>query len=410
MLSLSYQCRFLYRCCLSIKRNSPTTFDVTMGSFDGAEICELVGLYALNKLSARFDSNNIGLYRDDGLALIKGTSPRLADKERKGLCSAFQELGLKITAEVNYKTVNFLDVTLNLTNESYKPYRKPNNDPLYIHKESNHPPSITKQLPAAINRRIASLSSDKQTFDSVASTYDYALKQSNYNTKLQYSTAETTPTTESRSQNEKHKRTRRIIWFNPPYSKNVRTNVARDFLKLIDKHFPKTSPLHKIFNRNTIKVSYSCMNNVKSVISRHNKRVLRQTKSDESTNDNNIEKLCNCRNVNECPLNNMCLTKDLVYQAEVKTKDNNDIKTYIGMTATTFKERYRNHKKSFNDIKYENETELSKHVWKLKLNREQFNIKWSILSRASSIKAGGNSCNLCLEEKLQILVVIILGT
>ena len=75
----------------------------------------------------------------------------------------------------------------------------------------------------------------------------------------------------------------------------------------------------------------------------------------------------------ECPLNNMCLTKDLVYQAEVKTKDNNDIKTYIGMTATTFKERYRNHKKSFNDIKYENETELSKHVWKLKLNREQFN-------------------------------------
>ena len=145
------------------------------------------------------------------------------------------------------------------------------------------------------------------------------------------------------------------------------------------------------------------MNNVKSVISRHNKRVLRETKSEESTNDNNIEKLCNCRNVNECPLNNMCLTKDLVYQAEVKTKDNNDIKTYIGMTATTFKERYRNHKKSFNDIKYENETELSKHVWKLKLNREQFNIKWSILSPASSINAGGNSCNLCLEEKLQIL-------
>jgi hypothetical protein len=78
-------------------------------------------------------------------------------------------LGLKITAEVNYKTVNFLDVTLNLTNESYKPYRKPNNDPLYIHKESNHPPSITKQLSAAINSRIASLSSDKQSFDSVAS-------------------------------------------------------------------------------------------------------------------------------------------------------------------------------------------------------------------------------------------------
>ena len=54
-----------------------------MGSFDGAEICELVGLYALNKLRTRFGNNNIGLYRDDGLALIEGNSPRLADKARK---------------------------------------------------------------------------------------------------------------------------------------------------------------------------------------------------------------------------------------------------------------------------------------------------------------------------------------
>ena len=290
-----------------------------MGNFDGAEICELVGLYALNKLCERFGNNNMRLYRDDGLALIVSNSQRLADRARKDLCSAFQEFGLKITAEVNYKTVNFLDVTLNLTDESYKPYRKPNNEPLYIDKESNHPPLITKHLPAAINRRIASLSSDKQMFYSVAPTYDKALKQSNYNTKLQYPTAESTATTESRSQNENSKRSRNIIWFNPLYSKTVRTNVAGDFLKLIDKHFPKTSPLHKIFNRNTIKVSCSCMYyNVKSVISRRNKRVLRETKSArESTKD----KQCNCRNVNECPLNQVCLTKDLVYQAEVITKN-----------------------------------------------------------------------------------------
>ena len=143
------------------------------------------------------------------------------------------------------------------------------------------------------------------------------------NTKLQYPTAESTPTTESRSQNEKRKRSRNIIWFNPPYSKTVRTNVAGDFLKSIDKHFPKTSPLHKIFNRNTIEVSYSCMRETKS--------------AQESTKD----KQCNCRNVNECPLNQVCLTKDLVYKAEVITKDSNERKTYIGMTATTFKDRYR---------------------------------------------------------------------
>ncbi len=98
----------------------------------------------------------------------------------------------------------------------------------------------------------------------------------------------------------------------------------------------------------------------------------------------------------------MCLTKDLVYQAEVTTKDDNDRKTYISMTATTFKDRYRNHKKSFDDNKYENETELSKHVWKLKLSKKQYKINGSILSRASSIKAGGNNCSFCLEEKLQI--------
>ena len=170
-----------------------------MRSFDGAEICELLGLYALNNLCKRFGGNNIGLYRDDGLALIKGTSLRLTDKARKDRCSQFQEFGLKITAEVNHKTVNFLDVILNLTYESYKPFRKPNNDPLNIHKESNHPPSITKQLPAAINRI------------------------------------------------------------------NARTNIARYFLKLIVKHFSKSASLHKIFHRN-IQVSYSCINNFKSVI------------------------------------------------------------------------------------------------------------------------------------------------
>ena len=62
-------------------------FDVTMGSFDGADVCELAVLYALNKFPERFDNSNLGLYRDDGLALIEGTSLRLADKARKYLCS-----------------------------------------------------------------------------------------------------------------------------------------------------------------------------------------------------------------------------------------------------------------------------------------------------------------------------------
>jgi hypothetical protein len=111
------------------------------------EVCELIGLYALNTLAKKFGKENIGLYRDDGLVLIQSTSGRLADKAKKDLCAQFLQFGLRITAEVNHQLVNFLDVTFNLKDGSYSPYRKPDNNPLYIDKHSNHPPSITKHLP-----------------------------------------------------------------------------------------------------------------------------------------------------------------------------------------------------------------------------------------------------------------------
>jgi hypothetical protein len=129
-----------------------------MGSFDGAEICELVGLFILNHLGKRFGKENIGLYRDDGL---KSKSARLLEKTRKELHKISEQFDLTITAEVKLNVVNFLDVTFDLINAKYKPYRKPNDDPLYINRHSNHPPSITRQLPTAINKRIPLLSSDE---------------------------------------------------------------------------------------------------------------------------------------------------------------------------------------------------------------------------------------------------------
>ena len=84
------------------------------------------------------------------------------------------------------------------------------------------------------------------------------------------------------------KRDRKVIWYNPPYSKSVKTNVGAQFLKLIGKHFPRSHKLHKIFNRNSLKISYSCMKNMQQIIKAHNSKIL---KSDQSTN----EKSCNCR-------------------------------------------------------------------------------------------------------------------
>ena len=128
-----------------------------MGSYDGAEVCELVGLFILNSLAKKYGKERVGFYLDDGLIHLSGRSARLADKARKYLHELFEEFHLKITAEITHQFVNFLDVTFNLHDESYQPYRKPNNDPPFIDSRSNHPPAITKQLPTSVNMRISRL-------------------------------------------------------------------------------------------------------------------------------------------------------------------------------------------------------------------------------------------------------------
>ena len=98
-----------------VKKNA-RTFDVTMVNFDGAEICELVGLFILDSLAKTFGSNNVGLYRDDGPTLLKNATGRLADKARKDLIKIFGESALKTIAQYNKQITNFLDITLNLQN------------------------------------------------------------------------------------------------------------------------------------------------------------------------------------------------------------------------------------------------------------------------------------------------------
>ena len=116
------------------KKNGNSLFDVTMGSYDGAEICELIGVHILNTLSRKFDKKNIGLSRDDGLAVIKSTSGVTAYRTWKDITKALRDLGLRITIDCNLKVTNFLDITLNLNNGEYSPYRKPNDRPVYIHR------------------------------------------------------------------------------------------------------------------------------------------------------------------------------------------------------------------------------------------------------------------------------------
>ena len=168
--------------------------------------------------------------------------------------------------------------------------------------------------------------------------------------------------------------------------------------KLVDTHFPIGNKLHKIFNRNTVKVSYSCMSYVKSIITSHNTRIIGKSQPQDIS-----EEKCNCRNKHACPLQNKCRSKDNVYKATIITGNTQDTKHYIGMTSNTFKERYRNHIISFTHKKYSNETELSKHVWTLKQNKTDFTIKLSMIKKCISYTGGTKRCNLCFDEKITIL-------
>ena len=90
-----------------------------MGSFDDAEVCELVGLYLLSQLQHL--NMNVGLYRDDGRAVTK-LSPQYKERMKKEICKIFKQNDLNITIEANKKkNVDFLDITLDLRTEIYKP-------------------------------------------------------------------------------------------------------------------------------------------------------------------------------------------------------------------------------------------------------------------------------------------------
>ena len=224
------------------------------------------------------------------------------------------------------------------------------------------------------------------------SIYQEALKNAGYNYELKFKPENSYNQT---TKDKNHKRN--ILWFNPPYSQGVRTNVGAKFFKLIRKHFPPNSPLSKSLNRNTVKMAYRCTPNMAQIISSHNSKVL---KSEEISGD----RKCNCSRDKVCPLGGKCLEKNVIYQATVYPKNDPSKKEYyVGLTATTFKDRYSAHQTSFKHEVYGNKTTLSTHVWDLKRRNIDHDIKWKILDRGKSFSPVSNICNLCTKEKYFII-------
>ena len=272
---------------------------------DGAECCEIVGLYLLYKISSTLDldPNHNGLYRDDGLIAVPKANGRKMDIIRKKLHKLFKDEGLKIVVQTDLVVADSLDVTLNLNDGTYKPFRKPNDTPSYIHKDSNHPPSIKKNLVPMINNRLNSISSNETVFNDGKHIYQEALKKSGHSQNLHWNN-------EDPPRRRKARRHRSVIWFNPPFSESVTTKIGEEFFKILEKHFPSRHKFYKILNKNNVKLSYSCTPNIGSMITSHNRRVL------ETSEDNSMLP-CNCRNRDQCPLDGQCRATSSVYHANI---------------------------------------------------------------------------------------------
>ena len=116
-----------------VKKEGNEDFDVTMGSNDEEEISELVDLLMLSKLVHLFQDNSIGLCRYDGFGVLRDLFGPKAERFRKNVVKIFKDCGLSIKSKTNLKIVDYLHVTVDLQNHSYKSYRKPDNLPVYIH-------------------------------------------------------------------------------------------------------------------------------------------------------------------------------------------------------------------------------------------------------------------------------------
>ena len=155
-----------------------------------------------------------------------------------------------------------------------------------------------------------------------------------------------------------------------------------NFLNYWKEIFQVTNPLNKIFNKNNIKLSYSCNPDINSIINKSNAIKPYKEQYNEAPK-------CNCNNKIVCHLNGKCRCECIVYKVEVyNSKPHNckNKKVYSGSTKGTRKQRHYNDKSSFTHEKYKHSTSLSNYVWEIK-NRQGIDpiLKWEIVKKIVNI-------------------------
>ena len=220
-------------------------------------------------------------------------------------------------------------------------------------------------------------------FDKAAPLYQDALAKSEYKYNLVFDPEAAKPGVKSKN------RKRKITWFNPPFSQNVKCNVGEKFLRLVDSSFPPGHPLRSICNRNTIKLSYRCTPNIGSIISAKNAKLTQPPPQPNA-------RLCNCKANQICPVDNKCLAESIIYRATI-TEENGTVNTYTGLTCNDFKTRWGAHKHTFKNIEA-NQTTLSNFIHDLKNKKTEYNLKWDIMDSAKPFNPVTGICALCTRE------------
>ena len=140
------------------------------------------------------------------------------DRIMRYIIALFKSKILFIAIDTNVIETNILDVSFNIEMKKMFSYRKPNNTPHHIHSESHHPPSIAEQLLSMTNWHIGNLSCDKNEFSKSKSLYESALKNNGFNYRMKI---------EAPVENTTWSKNRKVIWTNPPYCLNVKTNIGK---------------------------------------------------------------------------------------------------------------------------------------------------------------------------------------
>ena len=164
-----------------------------------------------------------GLYRDDEPIILCNINNQQTNKIRKKIISIFKSIDFKIEITTNLTEIDFLDGTFNLERNTSRTYKNPNDNLTYINISSNHTSQIIKHLNQTISESLSRNYLSAEIFEQSKSNYEKALKN---------------VITKKNCKNNTRRRARKIIWFNPSFSFNVKTNVTKIFLPLIDAHFP----------------------------------------------------------------------------------------------------------------------------------------------------------------------------